>query len=389
MPRPRWRVRWRARRANGRTRRSCRSISAAPHRPVRNCARSWRRSATAPRSFALDQLKIGQAGSVMLEGAGSFDRVNTIGKTDAEFQRRVARPDHRADRAAGAGAGGAAQCDGRKSRPGAPQAVARSRQERATGRSRQRARRVRSRYAPAQGRRHDRGKARHRGPARHRSRGARAQRVQRSNRDCRRAGPSIAGGAGARSRDRGGRWPGAIRRLGDGHVARAVAAESEDVGNRPRRRSGGHGRAMGDRAEGQRQFEGSQRRSRAAAGSQAIGCAGAKYQPVVARRAFGQPAELRRSGQRDIGLAAARPRGADRLATKRTSRARSASTRSISRRRLRWPSALRGTTPPSRSVPDSRKAGAAASRFRRCAARFRAAANCARSAASSRATASR
>lgn len=33
-----------------------------------------------PTSFALEQLKIGQASQVMLEGAGSFDRVNTSGK---------------------------------------------------------------------------------------------------------------------------------------------------------------------------------------------------------------------------------------------------------------------------------------------------------------------
>ncbi|HYI26276.1 MAG TPA: AsmA-like C-terminal region-containing protein, partial [Bradyrhizobium sp.] len=33
-----------------------------------------------PKSFALEQLKIGQPSSVMLEGAGSFDRVNTSGK---------------------------------------------------------------------------------------------------------------------------------------------------------------------------------------------------------------------------------------------------------------------------------------------------------------------
>ncbi|MES2198527.1 MAG: AsmA family protein [Pseudomonadota bacterium] len=33
-----------------------------------------------PKSFALEQLKVGQASQVMLEGAGSFDRVNTSGK---------------------------------------------------------------------------------------------------------------------------------------------------------------------------------------------------------------------------------------------------------------------------------------------------------------------
>ena len=164
-----------------------------------------------------------------------------VGKTDAELERGVARPDHRADRAAGAGAGGAAQCDGTESRSDTPQAVARSGQERAAGRSRQRARRVRSGYAPAQGRRHDRGKAGHRGPARDRSRGARTKRVHARIQTVVRPGPSIAGRAGARSRDRGGRWPGAVRRLGVRRVACAVAAESEAVGNRPRCRSGRRG----------------------------------------------------------------------------------------------------------------------------------------------------
>ena len=42
----------------------------------------------------------------------------------------------------------------------------------------------------------------------------------------------------------------------------------------------------------------------------AIGCAGAEHRPVVARLARGQPADFRRSGQRDSGLAAARPDGA-------------------------------------------------------------------------------
>ena len=80
MPRPPLRVRWRARRANGRTRRSCRWTSAAPFRPVRSCGRSWRSWATVRRRSSLDRLKIGEAGGVMLEGAGDFDRVNATGK---------------------------------------------------------------------------------------------------------------------------------------------------------------------------------------------------------------------------------------------------------------------------------------------------------------------
>ena len=50
-------------------------------------------------------------------------------KAGAEFERGVARPDHRADRAVRAGAGVAAQCDGSMAGPGAPETDARSRQE--------------------------------------------------------------------------------------------------------------------------------------------------------------------------------------------------------------------------------------------------------------------
>ena len=99
------------------------------HRPVRNCGRSLARSATAPkivRAGAAEDRRGRQRddGRRRQFRSRQHDR-----KTGAEFERGVARPDHRVDRAAGAGAGGAAQCDGRRSRPGAPQAVARSRQE--------------------------------------------------------------------------------------------------------------------------------------------------------------------------------------------------------------------------------------------------------------------
>ena len=43
-----------------------------------------------PKTFSLDQLKFGQAGGVMLEGAGDFDRVNATGKSGAEFERGFA-----------------------------------------------------------------------------------------------------------------------------------------------------------------------------------------------------------------------------------------------------------------------------------------------------------
>ena len=67
-------------RPNGRTKGSSRSISAAPFRPVRSCGRWSPKLGYAPKTFSLDQLKIGQPGSVTLEGAGSFDRVNATGK---------------------------------------------------------------------------------------------------------------------------------------------------------------------------------------------------------------------------------------------------------------------------------------------------------------------
>ena len=72
-----------------------------------------------PKTFSLEQLKIGQPDSVTLEGAGSFDRAQRHRKAGAEFERRIARPAHRADHAVCAVAGGAAQCDGDESGAGA------------------------------------------------------------------------------------------------------------------------------------------------------------------------------------------------------------------------------------------------------------------------------
>ena len=45
-----------------------------------------------PKTLSLDQLKIGQPDSVTLEGTGSFDRVNAIGKLALEFERGLAWP---------------------------------------------------------------------------------------------------------------------------------------------------------------------------------------------------------------------------------------------------------------------------------------------------------
>ena len=185
MPQPPWRVRWRAPQGEWPDEARLtldigRATSAGQElRPF------LAKVGYGARSFALEQLKIGQASGVMLEGAGSFDRVATSGKLT--LNSSAASLGQITGLIAPLAPALAARLNamGRKSRSDAPQAVARSGQDRAAGRSRQRARRVRSGYAPAQGRRHDRGKARHRGPARHRSRGARTQRVHARIADCR------------------------------------------------------------------------------------------------------------------------------------------------------------------------------------------------------------
>ena len=119
-----------------------------------------------------------------------------------------------------------------------------------------------------------------------------------------RAGPRLLALLGLDRVDRGRRGPGAIRGHGDRRMACAVAAESEDLGRRARCRRGRLGRAMGAGSQGQPQFEGSQRRSRAAARSQADGHAGAEYRPVVARIARRQQA-----GASTISTAASPVRG--------------------------------------------------------------------------------
>ena len=73
-----------------------------------------------PKTISLDQLKIGEAGGVMMEGAGSFDRANATGKLALNSSAASFGQHHRADRAAGAVGGGAAQCDGNAPGPGAP-----------------------------------------------------------------------------------------------------------------------------------------------------------------------------------------------------------------------------------------------------------------------------
>ena len=133
-------------------------------------------------------------------------------------------------------------------------------------------------------------------------------------------------------------------------VGCAAAAEGEDLGSGARCRSGRLCRAMGAGGQGQCQSEGSQRRFRAAARSQTVRHAGAEYRPVLARFARRQQADLRRSRQQHCRFAAARACGGHAWATKKTSRARSASTSSRWRRPLRWRSARPDMMPPSRSA---------------------------------------
>ena len=146
--------------------------------------------------------------------------------------------------------------------------------------------------------------------ARHRSRCARPQRIRHRSEVLGRAGPRAGGVARAGSRGRGGGRPGAIRGIGDRRVACAAAAEGQDIGNRTGCRGGRYCRAVGAGRQGERQSQGSQRRSGAAARSQAVRHTGAENRAVVAGFACGQQIELRRSRQHHCRLAAARAPGA-------------------------------------------------------------------------------
>ena len=44
-----------------------------------------------PKTISLDQLKIGEAGGVMMEGAGNFDRVNATGRLALNSSAGVVR----------------------------------------------------------------------------------------------------------------------------------------------------------------------------------------------------------------------------------------------------------------------------------------------------------
>ena len=151
-----------------------------------------------------------------------------------------------------------------------------------------------------------------RGNPRHRYRRAPAQRNRGRDRNCRpsRAAPCLPCWASiARSR------LARARRNSKGTATGAWGAplrlKAKISGDRPRRRSGRLRRTMGTGGQGESQPESSQRRSRAAARSQAGGYAGAEHRPVFARHARRQQADLRRSRQQHRRFAAARPPGAD------------------------------------------------------------------------------
>ena len=77
-----------------------------------------------PKSFSLDQLKIGRPDNVMLEGAGHFDRANATGKLKIDSSAGVVRSAHQPDGAVRAVTGRPAQRDGHRAGAGAVEADA-------------------------------------------------------------------------------------------------------------------------------------------------------------------------------------------------------------------------------------------------------------------------
>ncbi len=120
-----------------------------------------------PKTISLDQLKIGEPHGVMMEGMGSFDRVNATGRL--ALNSSAASLGQITGLIAPLAPALASRLGAMEQGPGAARLSR-------TCRSRRRARRFRSRRAAVQGGRHDHGNARDRGRARHRSRCAPAQR---------------------------------------------------------------------------------------------------------------------------------------------------------------------------------------------------------------------
>ena len=105
-----------------------------------------------------------------------------------------------------------------------------------------------------------------------------------------RASALLARAARSRSCRRGRRGRGPIRGIGERRVESATAAEREGVGRRHRRRSAGHGRALGDVLKGHRQRESAQHQSCSGVRPQAVRSHRAKHPAVRARLAHGQQA---------------------------------------------------------------------------------------------------
>ena len=297
------------------------------------------------------QLKIGQPGSVTLEGAGSFDRVNATGKLALNSSAASLGQLDQPDRAVCAGAGRAAQCDGDQPGPGAPEAGARSRQECRACRSRHCARRARSRRAAAQGRHHDHRQAGRRGDPRHRSRRARAQRIHdRLETVVRRRAARLLALLGLDRTVAAGEGPAQFEGSATGAWRAPLRLKAKISGDGLDAEAQGSAEPWAPEAKASVNSESPQRQFRPAARSQAGRYAGAEHRPVLARVAHRQQADLRRSRQHHRRLAAARPpRGDAGRGENHRGRDRR-STRSRWRRPLRWPSAPPDTMPPSRSA---------------------------------------
>ena len=178
----------------------------------------------------------------------------------AQFERRLARPVDQPDRARFTGAGRAAQCDGVRRGPGAPETGARPHHECRTVRSRPGARHSRTRYAAAEGHHHDHRQTGGCGNPGHRSCRASAERRRHRVQIVVRAGPCLACPARSRSHRRSRRRPGAIRRQRDRRVGGAGTAQGKALWRGTCGRSRRLRRTMGTGAQGQRLPESSSAR---------------------------------------------------------------------------------------------------------------------------------